>query len=119
LDVWVRGNDKLEAGASPLALSPDRGKQWAKRVHSANPKFKALELELRPAANGFRSTLEKIDEAPSERETEGELALLKSIRDQVARLRQDSSIVLHRLYSEEDSSGKESFEAPPPGHQKR
>ena len=76
----------------------------AKRVYSAIPKFKAVEESLRRATNGFRETIEKIDDALSKRRTESEIALLRSIRDQVAKLRQDSSAVLHRLYSEVDSS---------------
>jgi hypothetical protein len=76
----------------------------AKRVYSDIQKFKGVELALRGATNGFRDAIAKIDEALSNRRTENEIALLKSIRDQVAKLRQDASTVLHRLYSEVDSS---------------
>ena len=74
-----------------------------RRVSSSIQKFKPVEAALRGATNGFRDTIEKIDEALTKRRTESEIALLKSIRDQVAKLRLDASTVLHRLYSEVDS----------------
>ena len=78
----------------------------AKRVFSEIQKFKAVELALRGATNGFRDAIEKIDSALNARRTESEIALLRSIRDQVGKLRQDAAAVLHRLYSEVDSSGQ-------------
>ena len=76
----------------------------ARRVTSAIPKFKQVELKLRNATNGFRDTVEEIDVALGKRRSESEIALLRSIRDQVMRLRQDAQAVLHRLYSEVDAS---------------
>ena len=76
----------------------------AKRIYSAIAKFKAVELPLRNATNNFRETMEKIDDALGKRRTESEVALLKAIRAQVAKLREDTSGVLHRLYSEVDAS---------------
>ena len=64
------------------------------------------ELALRNATNGFRDTMERIDEALAKRRSDPERALLRSIRDQVAILREDSRIVLHRLYSEVESISK-------------
>ena len=74
------------------------------RRASGIEKFKTVESALRGATNGFRDTIERIDVELRKRRTESEIALLKSIRDQVAKLRLDASTVLHRLYSEVDSS---------------
>lgn len=75
-----------------------------KRVFSAIPKFKRVEQPLREATAKFRETIGRIDEALTGPRTETETALLRSIRDQVAKLREDASTVLHRLYSEVDAS---------------
>lgn len=77
----------------------------AKRVFSQIEKFKRVEQSLRGAGVSLRETIERIDEALTGRRTEGETALLRSLRDQVARLRLDTFTVLHRLYSEVESSG--------------
>ncbi len=75
----------------------------ARRVYSAIPKFNRVEAALREATNGFRTTLGEIDAALAGPRSETEKALLRSIRDQTARVHQDARTVLGRLYDEVES----------------
>lgn len=62
-----------------------------KRIYSDIAKFKAIEASLRRATNELRSTMELIDSATVRKSrTDEEVALLRSTRDQVAKLRQDA-----------------------------
>jgi len=72
----------------------------ARRIYSAIEKFKRVEVALRSATNGFRAALAEIDRALAGPRTAEELALLRSIRDQTARLQDESRIVIGRLYQE-------------------
>ena len=74
----------------------------ARRVYSDIPKFKRVEAALRQAVRSFALVEGEIDTALGGPRTQEETALLKSIRDQVGRVRQDASKVLHRLYVEVD-----------------
>ncbi len=57
-----------------------------RRISSEIQKFKPVEAALRGPTIAFCDTIEKIEEALSKHRTEGEIALLKSIRDQVTSL---------------------------------
>jgi hypothetical protein len=99
-------DDNGGAAESPSAGAFQQGQPMGKRVYSAISKFKTVEVELRTATNGFRTTMEKIDKALCGPRTDGETALLRSIRDQVAKLRDDAAAVLHRLYSEVETKSR-------------
>lgn len=74
-----------------------------KRVYSSISKFKKVEAALRSAANSFRPALAALDEALTGPRSPDEKALLRSIRDQTARVHDETKKVIHRLYSEVES----------------